>query len=127
MRVYSGCKPFISDFYDSFSEVTQIQLFYTMFAALAMKVNLDGENLQDKIYFDVVLTLLQFMPALAIVFSYRRKDMEEVRESGRSFHADVVVPVTNQVRMLGAYVGKILGGDSVDEGGSVGGVDDRNL
>ena len=86
-----------------------------------------AQNLQDKIYFDIVLTSLQFIPALAIILIHRRKDMEEVRETGQSFQADVVVPVTNQVRRLSAYVGKILGGGSVDEGGSVGGVDDQNL
>ncbi|GMH78450.1 hypothetical protein TrLO_g12525 [Triparma laevis f. longispina] len=77
-RVYSGGKPFISDFYDSFSEVAQIQLFYTRFAALALKVNIDEENLQDRRYFDILLTSLQFVPASAIAFSYRRKHLKEV-------------------------------------------------
>ena len=31
-----------------------------------MKVNLDNENLQSKRYFDVLLTLLQFVPALVL-------------------------------------------------------------
>ena len=31
-----------------------------------MKVNLDNENLQDKRYFDILLTLLQFVPALVL-------------------------------------------------------------
>ncbi|GMI20620.1 hypothetical protein TrRE_jg1575, partial [Triparma retinervis] len=37
MRIYSGCKPFVDDNIDRFSEVAQWQLFFTLFAALAMK------------------------------------------------------------------------------------------
>ena len=59
-------KPFIDDFNDKFSEVALWQLFYTLLAALAMKVNLDNENLQDRRYFDILLTLLQFVPALVL-------------------------------------------------------------
>jgi hypothetical protein len=46
--------------------VAQWQLFFTLFAALAMKVNLDNENLQNKGYFDIVLTFIQFVPALIV-------------------------------------------------------------
>jgi hypothetical protein len=62
MRVYSGCKPFVDDFTDHFSEVSQWQLFFTLLGALAMKVNLDGENLQNRGYFDAILTLVQILP-----------------------------------------------------------------
>ncbi|GMH49607.1 hypothetical protein TrRE_jg13279 [Triparma retinervis] len=80
MRVYSVKKPFIEDFNDRFSEIAQWQLFYTLLAALAMKVNLDNENLQDKGYFDLLLTLLQFMPALLLTI----KKLLEARESTTS-------------------------------------------
>lgn len=66
MRVYSGSKPFVDDFKDKFSEVAQWQLFFALFAALVMKVNLDNENLQDRGYFDMILTCIQFVPALII-------------------------------------------------------------
>ena len=70
-------KPFIEDFNDKFSEIAQWQLFYTLLAALAMKVNLDNENLQDKRYFDMLLTLLQFVPALVVTL----KNAMELREA----------------------------------------------
>ena len=56
MRMYSGCGPFISDFYDSFSEIAQWQLLFTMLAAFAMKVEMDGEDLANKTYFDWIIT-----------------------------------------------------------------------
>jgi hypothetical protein len=42
-----------------------------------MKVNLDNENLQDKGYFDLLLTLLQFVPALVLTI----KNLLEAREA----------------------------------------------
>ena len=79
MRVYSGCAPFIEDSHDRFSEVAQVQLFFTMFGALAMKVNLEGEDLRSKKFFDLALTLLQFVPA-AITLLY---NMYEAKSSAR--------------------------------------------
>ena len=88
-RVYSGAKPFTSDFNDRFAEVAMWQLFFTMFGALAIRVDLgecevyrtlqyiifltrvpsaDGESLQDRWYFDMFLTLIQFLPLLIVVF-----------------------------------------------------------
>ncbi|GMH85372.1 hypothetical protein TrST_g857 [Triparma strigata] len=67
-RVYSGAKPFISDFNDRFAEVAMWQIFFTMFGALAIRVDLDGESLQDRWYFDMFLTLIQFLPLLIVVF-----------------------------------------------------------
>jgi hypothetical protein len=51
---------------DRFSEVAQWQLFFTLFAALAMKVNMDNENLQNRAYFDIVLSAIQFVPILIV-------------------------------------------------------------
>ncbi|GMH92878.1 hypothetical protein TL16_g12477 [Triparma laevis f. inornata] len=115
MRVYSGCSPFISDFYDSFSEVAQWQLFFTMFGALAIKANLDQENIQDKTYFDIILTLVQFCPALIIVLSYKRRHLEEVRLAAQSVDVDIIAPVANQLRRLSTQIGKVLGGGEVGD------------
>ena len=46
MRVYSDRQPFISESTDSFNNAAQLQLFFTLLGALALKVNLDQENLQ---------------------------------------------------------------------------------
>ncbi|GMI40862.1 hypothetical protein TrCOL_g4331 [Triparma columacea] len=64
MRVYSDRQPFISESTDSFNNAAQLQLFFTLLGALALKVNLDEENLQNKGYFDLVLTCVQFVPAM---------------------------------------------------------------
>ncbi|GMH47655.1 hypothetical protein TrRE_jg12700, partial [Triparma retinervis] len=64
MRVYSDRQPFISDSTDSFNNAAQLQLFFTLLGALALKVNLDEENLQNKGYFDLLLTCVQFVPAM---------------------------------------------------------------
>ena len=79
MRVYSGCKPFIRNSHDRFSEVAQWQLFFTMLGALAMKVNLEGENWQSKKMFDLTLTLLQVVPA-AITLLYNAYEGKKTAE-----------------------------------------------
>ena len=67
MRVYSGWKPFVSEEHDKLAEVAQWQLFFVMFAALLIRVNMDGESLQDKVYFDLMLVIIQFgAPALLV-------------------------------------------------------------
>lgn len=48
MRVYAAKKPFIEDNIDVVSEAAQLQLFFVMFSALAMRVDLDCESLQDQ-------------------------------------------------------------------------------
>ncbi|GMH50067.1 hypothetical protein TrRE_jg13386, partial [Triparma retinervis] len=70
MRVYSGKKPFIEDFYDGFSEVAQWQLFFTLLGALAMKVNLDDASLSTRAYFDYILTGMQFVPLFLVTAFY---------------------------------------------------------
>ena len=70
MRVYSGYKPFVEDKIDTFAEVAQWQLFFTMFAALAIRVDVDGESLQDRYSFDVMLVILQFIAPFIIVVHY---------------------------------------------------------
>jgi hypothetical protein len=70
MRVYSGVKPFIEDKDDVLAEAAQWQLFFTMFAALAIKVQLDGESLQDVAFFDAAVVALQVMTPFVFVLQY---------------------------------------------------------
>jgi hypothetical protein len=78
MRVYAGVKPFISPKHDVLAEAAQWQLFFTMFAALAIKVQLDDESLQDRTYFDVAIIVLQFLaPSVLLVQHYLVVDMED--------------------------------------------------
>ena len=45
MRVYTGYKPFCRRSHDVLAEAAQWQLFFTMLAALAIRVNVDNESL----------------------------------------------------------------------------------
>jgi len=124
-RMYCRKRPFISDFHDSFAEVVQWQLFFTMFAALAIRVNLDGEMLQDKVYFDVFLTVLQFLPMLVALIMNRDEVKEEVKNDikegkeglGRAFSGDGGELVQNpmqdgkQVVLGGGSLGDVEMGD----------------
>jgi len=71
MRVYSGFKPFIDEKLDLLSELMQWQMIFTMLGALALKVDLVGENLDDVKMFDTMLVLLQFVgPSIAFVAQF---------------------------------------------------------
>jgi hypothetical protein len=94
MRVYSGKKPYIESFYDRFSEVAQWQLFFTLLGALAMKVNLDGQNLESKAYFDMILTGMQFVPTVLVSLFYltrtrkiKMSDIEDLIRTSKSSRA----------------------------------------
>ena len=68
MRVYAEYKPFIDPKLDRLSEAMAWQTFFMMLASLAVKVNLDGENLDDKMWFDVMLIVINFSgPAVLLV------------------------------------------------------------
>ncbi|GMI20590.1 hypothetical protein TeGR_g10141 [Tetraparma gracilis] len=60
MRLYAGYAPFIEQSNDTLAECAQWQLFFTMFAALCIRVQVDGESLQDRLMFDYFLCALQF-------------------------------------------------------------------
>jgi hypothetical protein len=62
-----------------------------LLGALAIKVNLDGEKLQDKGYFDVILTGVQFMPAL-ISFLMSMWKAKKSKNSKKMMKA-LIVPV----------------------------------
>ena len=69
MRVYSGYKPFIDEKLDRLAEVMQWQMILTMLGALALKANVDGESLEDKQWFDIMLVGLQFAGPLTMAIS----------------------------------------------------------
>jgi hypothetical protein len=59
MRVYAAKKPFIEGNIDMVSEAAQLQLFFVMFSALAMRVDLDCESLQDQKAMDYMVLAIQ--------------------------------------------------------------------
>ncbi|GMI45787.1 hypothetical protein TrCOL_g9297 [Triparma columacea] len=84
--------PFVDENLDRFSEVAQWQLFFTLFAALTMKVNMDDENLQNRRYFDLILSAIQFVPVLIVTvtnFISARNAIEAAKSLlGRSSNDD---------------------------------------
>merc|ERR1711871_1711981 len=85
MRVYSDTRPFTSPMMDKFNNAAQMQLFFTLLGALSIKVNLDNENLQNKGYFDLVLTCVQFVPTLiSLLTNVTKSPSVQRRRCGRS-------------------------------------------
>ena len=86
MRIYSGYKPFIDPKLDRLAEVMQWQIIFTMLAALALKVNIDGETLEDKFWFDAMLILLQFAGPIALIIKHRKDGgVKEIAEGNVDF------------------------------------------
>lgn len=94
LLVYRDCKPFTSESTDGLNSATQLQLYFTLLGALAIKVNLDGEKLQDKGYFDVILTGVQFMPALIsfLMSFWKAKKSKNSKKMMKAF----IVPVIGE-------------------------------
>ena len=83
MRIYAGYKPFIENSNDVLAETAQWQLFFTMLAALAIRVNVDGESLQDKQAFDILLCLIQ-IAAVGVGFTqyaFFKEDLAGAKEA----------------------------------------------
>ncbi|GMH64269.1 hypothetical protein TrST_g3626 [Triparma strigata] len=69
MRVYAAKKPFIEGDIDTISEAAQWQLFFVMFSALAMRVNLDGESLQEQKAMDYMMLSIQGLAPATMILS----------------------------------------------------------
>jgi hypothetical protein len=95
------------------AETAQWQLFFTMFAALAMRANLDGESLQEVAMFDAALAALQFVGVgVGIVqFLFVRGDAEEVKgefervDRGGGEAAGTQLQIISAGEMRGAVLG----------------------
>jgi len=64
MRVYAKYSPFIQPEHDLAAEFAQWSLFFVLFAALLIRLNMDNESLQDKRYFDCILVVVNLAPFL---------------------------------------------------------------
>lgn len=101
IRTYAFYSPFIDSKTDIIAEIAQWSLFFVMFGALLIRLNMDGESLQDRSYFDVILVgvnltplLLPLIQQLAIVKKFKS-----------------VQVLSTTVSQVGAYFG--FGGDVV--------------
>lgn len=137
MRVYAGYKPFVDPLMDIFAETAQWQLFFTMFAALAMRVNLDGAELGENESFDNALVVVQFVAPFVVFCSILQaggavRVVQRVADIAKSVRAVVVneveIAVVDTTKAKGSDRTKTNGSGRSDEGlregrGAVGGVD----
>ncbi|GMH83903.1 hypothetical protein TL16_g09752 [Triparma laevis f. inornata] len=68
MRVYSGVGPFINENDDKLAETAQWQLFFTLFGALMLRVDVTAEYGDDKDAFGDVLVAVQFVIPILIIY-----------------------------------------------------------
>jgi hypothetical protein len=66
MRVYALYKPFVSGKSDKLAEVAQWELFFTILAALCIKVDIDDDDGYNRKAFDGFLVSLQFIIPLLL-------------------------------------------------------------
>ncbi|GMI14835.1 hypothetical protein TrVE_jg9019 [Triparma verrucosa] len=64
IRTYAYYNPFVDPKTDIIAEVAQWSLFFIMFGALLIRVNMDSESLQDQGYFDAILVGVNLTPLL---------------------------------------------------------------
>ena len=126
MRVYAAKKPFVEHDIDTLSEAAQWQLFFVMFSALAIRVNLDDESLQDQKMFDWMMLIMQFLaPAVMVVakiYNASRRGVGGMLEEG--------LRAASEEYGLGGANNVIALGDSAkgmrDEFGGGGGSEDED-
>ena len=84
LRGFSGLKPFIKDSVDTFSEVSQWQIFFVMLLALLLKADSDaGEGAGTQGVYDTLLVAVQFIGPLAVVYLLTRKVAVRVQRAIR--------------------------------------------
>ncbi|GMH70102.1 hypothetical protein TrLO_g7545 [Triparma laevis f. longispina] len=101
IRTYAYYNPFVDPKTDIIAEVAQWSLFFIMFGALLIRVNIDSESLQDRGYFDAILVGVNLTPLLLPVIQQLAivKKFESVQV------------LSTMVSQVGAYLG--FGGDLV--------------
>ncbi|GMI31435.1 hypothetical protein TeGR_g2949 [Tetraparma gracilis] len=67
MKMYATYSPFVNAKADKLAEIAQYQLFFTMLAALCIKVDISKEDNYNKRMFDGALAGLQFMGPVLLV------------------------------------------------------------
>ena len=69
LRVFAGCKPFIKERVDQFSEMSQWQIFFVMLAALLLRfAEMSGDfDIENKKAFDIILVGTQALAPAVII------------------------------------------------------------
>ncbi|GMH70930.1 hypothetical protein TrST_g2374 [Triparma strigata] len=68
MRIYSGYKPFILPNDDRLAETSQWQLFFTLFGALMLKVEVGNEDSTSQAAFEELVTVIQFVIPVLLLY-----------------------------------------------------------
>ncbi|GMH89826.1 hypothetical protein TL16_g11577 [Triparma laevis f. inornata] len=124
MKVYAAKRPFIDPDIDTLSEAAQYQLYFVMFSALLMRVNLDGESLQDQKAMDYMMLAIQGLAPATMILSKlvgicQGNVKEKFKEAARASAEEYGGGGANNLLKLG---------DSVkDLKGEFGGDDDEEL
>ncbi|GMH71547.1 hypothetical protein TL16_g05679 [Triparma laevis f. inornata] len=90
MRVFAGCKPYIKDRIDVFSEMSQWQIFLVMFATLLIRIAQMSEEFEihNKTAFAIILSGAQAVAPAVIIVTFLIKGQEMgtavVREVAKS-------------------------------------------
>ncbi|GMH93738.1 hypothetical protein TrVE_jg12166 [Triparma verrucosa] len=81
MRVFAGCKPFIKERVDQFSEMSQWQIFFVMLAALLLRVaEMSGDfDIENKKAFDVILVGTQALAPTVIIVMILMRGQEATK------------------------------------------------
>ena len=85
MRVFAGCKPFIKERVDQFSEMSQWQIFFVMLAALLLRVaEMSGDfDIENKKAFDAILVGTQALAPTAIIVMILMRGQEATKKLAR--------------------------------------------
>ncbi|GMH73787.1 hypothetical protein TrLO_g1511 [Triparma laevis f. longispina] len=85
MRVFAGCKPFIEERVGQFSEMSQWQIFFVMFASLLLRFNemSDQFNIENKKAFDVILVGTQALSPAVILLMVLVKGQDATTKLAR--------------------------------------------
>merc|ERR1712205_219910 len=85
MRVFAGCKPYIKERVDQFSEMSQWQIFFVMFAALLLRFAemSDQFNIENKKAFDVIPVGTQALAPAVIILMVLMKGQEATKKLAR--------------------------------------------
>ncbi|GMI02740.1 hypothetical protein TrST_g12665, partial [Triparma strigata] len=85
MRVFAGCKPFIKERVDQFSEMSQWQIFFVMLAALLLRVaEMSGDfDIENKKAFDITLVGTQALAPTVIIVMILMRGQEATKMLAR--------------------------------------------
>lgn len=101
IRTYAYYNPFVDPKTDVIAEIALWSLFFVMFGALLIKVNMDNESLQNRGYFDAILVVVNLTPILLPVI----QQVAIVKNLKR------VEVLSTAISQVGAFFG--VGGDVV--------------